>query len=84
MNKEDYIWEGLRQLDNTEHYHPLDEDLTKTYNGQLLYIIKLAIALNITDDKMEKVLYTKLTRRPNFYMLPKIHKANNPGRPTVN
>ena len=34
--------------------------------------------------KMKKSLYNKTPRIPNFYMLPKIHKIGNPGRPIVN
>ena len=33
---------------------------------------------------MKKILYNKTPRIPNFYMLPKIHKTGNPGRPIVN
>ena len=33
---------------------------------------------------MKKTLYNKAPRTPNFYMLPKIHKQKNPGRPNVN
>ena len=32
---------------------------------------------------MKKTQYNKAPRTPNFYMLPKIHKPNNPGRPIV-
>ena len=33
---------------------------------------------------MRKTIYNKAPRTPNFYMLPKIHKPNNPGRSIVN
>ena len=33
---------------------------------------------------MKKTLYNKAPRTPNFYMLPKVHKPNNPGRPIGN
>ena len=32
----------------------------------------------------KKTLYNNTPRIPNFYMLPKIHKTGNPGRPIVN
>ena len=53
-NKDDYIHEGLSQLGNTEHYQPLDEDPTKTFNGPILYTIKQANVLNIFDVEVEK------------------------------
>ena len=75
------IHEGLRQLDNTECYQPLDEDPTNTFSGPILYIIKHATALNIIDNKMEKILFTKFSRISNFCTLQEIHKANNSGSP---
>ena len=47
-------------------------------------VLQQATNLNIIDDKMKKTLYNKAPRTPNCYMLPKIHKPNNPGRPVVN
>ena len=47
-------------------------------------VIQKAVNLNIIDDKTMKTLYNNLPRTSNFYMLPKIHKPNNPGRPIVN
>ena len=84
MNKEDYIQEGLRQLSDSNHYEILEEDPTQNYNNQIYQVLQQAANLNIIDDKMRKILYNKAPRIPNFYMLPKIHKPNNPGRPIVN
>ena len=33
---------------------------------------------------MKNTLHNIAPRTPNFYMLPKTHKAGNPGRPIVN
>ena len=84
MNKQNYIQEGLRQLSDSNHHEILEEDPTPTYNTQIYQVLQQAKNLNITDDKMKKTLYNKSPRTPNFYMLPKIHKQNNPGRPIVN
>ena len=84
LNKEDYIQEGLRQLENLEHYEVLEEDPTKEFNGQILSTIKHGRNLGVIDSELEKILYKKNPRLATFYMLPKIHKPSNPGRPIVN
>ena len=83
MNKEDYIQEGLRQFSDSNHYEILEEDPTQNYN-QIHQELQQAANLDIIDDKIRKILYNTAPRTPNFYMLPKIHKPNNPGRPIVN
>ena len=84
MNKDDYIEEGLRQLSDHNHYEYLEEDPTQNYNNQIYQVLQQAVNLEIIDDKMKKTLYNKTPRIPNLYMLPKIHKTGNPGRPIVN
>ena len=84
MNKEDYIQEGSRQLSDHNFYEVLEEDPTQNYNNQVYQVLHQASNLNIINDNMKKPLYNKTHRIPNFYMLPKIHKPNNPGRPIVN
>ena len=81
MNRLDYIQEGLRQLNNTDHYETLDEDPIPTYNEQMLQVLQHGVNLNIIN---EKILYNKSPRIANFCMLPNIHKPNNPGIPIVN
>ena len=39
MNKQDYLWEGLRQLSNSSHYEILEEDPTQAYNNQIHQVI---------------------------------------------
>ena len=78
-----HIQEGLRQLLDHNFYEVLEEDPTQNYNNQIYQVLQQAANLNIIDDKMKKTLYNKTPRIPNFYMLPKIHKPNNAGRPIV-
>ena len=84
MNSEDYIKEGLKQLSDNNHCEILEEHPTQNYNNQIYQVLQQAVNLDIIDDKMKKTLYNKAPRTPNFYMLPKIHKPGNPGRPIVN
>ena len=84
MDRDDYIEEGLRQLSDHNHYELLEEHPTQNYNNQIYQVLQQAANLEIIDDKMKNTLYNKTPRIPNFYMLPKIHKTGNPGRPIVN
>jgi hypothetical protein len=84
MNKVDYIAEGNRQLQNLQHYRKLNHNPTEQYNKEINTIINQACQNNVINTKTKTHLITKFPRTPNFYLLPKIHKQNNPGRPIVN
>ena len=84
MNTTDYIQEAHRQLRNPEHYKPLTSDPTTTYKKYIHHLIDQAWRLGIINDTTKESLQTKNPRISTFYMLPKIHKPGNPGRPIVN
>lgn len=84
QNREDYIKEGYRQMDNRVHYRPLLTDPTERYNNELNQILTDALKNNQIDEKTKETLSIKHPRTANFYTLPKIHKKDNPGRPVVN
>ena len=84
LDVEDYIAEAERQLNDTTSYEKLGFDPTPIYN-QIINnnIDNLAKKSEITT-KVSESLKNDKPKTPKFYMLPKIHKANNPGRPVVN
>ena len=84
MNTSDYISEANRQLNNNDHYGILTEDPTHKFNTHINNLINQAWRLNIIDEPTYNNLQTKNPRIPTFYLLPKIHKKDNPGRPIVN
>ena len=84
MNTIDYIQEAQRQLLNPEHYKTLNTDPTVTYNKYIHHIIDQAWRLGIINDTIKENLQTKNPKISTFYILPKIHKPGNPGRPIVN
>ena len=84
MNTKDYIAEAESQLNNPDHYEKLQEDPTHKFNTYIRNLINQAWRLNIIGDTTYNNLKTKNPRIPTFYLLPKIHKENNPGRPIVN
>ena len=83
LNKTDYVTEGLRQLRDETFYKKLSRDPNKNFAEK----IKKYIEQNKTNEKLSdedvKTLIPDPIRTPNFYLLPKIHKPNNPGRPIV-
>ena len=83
MNTTDYTAEAERQQ-QLDHYEKLQEDPTQKLNTHIKNLITQAWRLHIIDDTTYNNLQTKNHRIPTFYLLPKIHKQNNPGRPIVN
>ena len=84
MNTIDYVKEAQRQLSNQQHYKSLDKDPTIPYNRYIHHLIDQAWRLGIIDETTKENLQTKNPKIASFYLLPKIHKPNNPGRPIVN
>ena len=84
MNTTHYIQEAQRQLLNPEHYKLLTSDPTTNYNKYIHHLTDQAWRLGIINDTTKENLQTKNPRISTFYMLPKIHKPGNPGRPIVN
>eukprot|EP00061_Rhincodon_typus_P015188 g42723.t1 len=80
QNRTDYCGEEQQQLNNQEHYRRLPSDPTKDHTRQLNRLV------NTFDAVLQSTLCTLIPRTScvgNFYCLPKIHKANTPGRPIV-
>ena len=71
-----------RQLSNKEFYEELSTDNTNENKER----VKKAVTKEIDDGNLTqdcKVLIQKKPRCSVFYMLPKIHKIDSPGRPIV-
>ena len=84
MDVKDYINEAHRQLNNKVHYKILNKDSTTTnaklvndtiqrFKKEKLHKEKIADGLKVSNPQK--------TRK--FYIQPKIHKKDNPGRPVV-
>ena len=80
MDKADYITEAVRQLSNPAFYTPLTSDPTPAYRREL----KSLLSALPSDIQRQINSTTPTDPRPGiFYLLPKIHKVGNPGRPIV-
>ena len=84
MNTVDYVKEAQRQLFNQQHYKTLDRDPTNPYNRYVHHHIDQAWRMGIIDENTQENLQAMNPKIASFYLLPKIHKPNNPGRPIGN
>ena len=83
LNTEDYITEAMRQLRNTEYYRKVAKDFTPDHENQINQCINELVDNGDLKEDIGKLLKATDSRTPIFYMLPKVHKPNNPGRPVV-
>ena len=80
MNKADYITEADRQLSNAAFYSPLTRDPTPAYRRELK---SLLCTLPVDVQRQINDMTPQDPRPGTFYLLPKIHKVGNPGRPII-
>lgn len=83
LNTTDYLQEGYRQLNDTKFYSSLSNDPTKQH-AEIIHeqLVRLERQGEITTNTL-RALTAKHAVPGRFYMLPKIHKENNPGRPII-
>ncbi|XP_033729648.1 uncharacterized protein LOC117318802 [Pecten maximus] len=84
MNREDYIQEANRQLSNETFYRKVDQDLTGEHANKVNAAISRIQLKGDIDKDTAEFLRCDSPRAGSFYLLPKIHKAGNPGRPIIN
>ena len=83
MNTKDYINEGLRQLNDTKFYKPITKNPILKTTAEIQRFLNFLKERKLIPNDHITFLTPKNSRTPLFYMLPKIHKQNNPGRPIV-
>ncbi len=85
MNRDDYIAEGMSQLQNTKFYREVDHDLTLEHNVKINDKLETYKKSGEISEKTFEYLHNDMPRTSKFYMLPKIHKnlKKPPGRPIV-
>ncbi|XP_076442819.1 uncharacterized protein LOC143281494 [Babylonia areolata] len=80
--KDLYEEEALKQLSNTAHYTPMSRSSTKSDNALVRRTVKEVISKGHLPPEATRAI-TKEPQESRFYMLPKIHKPDNSGRPIV-
>ncbi|KAJ1098154.1 hypothetical protein NDU88_003270 [Pleurodeles waltl] len=83
MKSCDYIEEGMRQLIDTNTYKPLETDATEDLNKEIKNMVEKYRSFNLIEETTADILVHPKPGPGRFDMLPKIHKMNNPGRPTI-
>ena len=79
-----YINEALKQLSDTKFYAQRRMDGTLLNNKKIKTEIEKLIKENLLPKSAHKLrLFDSELGKPYFYLLPKIHKQGNPGRPIV-
>ena len=73
----------MRQLSNGEYYKKVEKDLTQEHEHSINQCIDEMINNGDLERETGQLLKPTNSRTPIFYMLPKIHKRNNPGQPVV-
>ena len=80
LDIKDYIDEANRQLNNTNNYEQLDFDPTELHTEKIKSEINIVKNENLLTLRTANSLLEEKIKTPEFHPLPKIHKANNPGR----
>ena len=83
LDVEDYIKEGSKQLGDMTFYKQLSHDPTRLRVELVNRFIDNFKNEKLRDEKTANALKATDVKTPYFYLLPKIHKPNNPGRPVV-
>jgi hypothetical protein len=83
MDKSAYIREAERQLTDDRFYNKLDKDPTKQFSDEITNELNNMYDNGDIDEKTLEYLIPDSPKPDRFYLLPKIHKANKPGRPIV-
>ena len=78
----EYIQEARRQLSDHRFYERLSADPLQEYQQKVKSTVNDMIATCALPPSGKHLVVTT-PRTSRFYLLPKIHKPNNPGRPIV-
>ena len=81
MQTTDYLREGYRQLNDRNFYIKLKEDPTQSISDKICNVLTEMRQLKLITEKTFDYLNIKNPKAGRFYLLPKIHKKQVPGRP---
>ena len=84
MDTDSYIKEANWQLSDKASYKQLTQDPTLQRNRMVNQAIEKIKNEKLLPQKVADGLKVTNSKTPKFYISPKIHKPNNPGRPVIN
>ena len=70
INVDDYLKEAKRQLDKTEFYHKLDQDLAETHAHLVKETIRKFVKEKLLKEHVAKALTIDEPKTAKFYLLP--------------
>ena len=82
LDVDDYINEANRQLNNKEFYKEVPNDPTEL-NRKKVNAIKERKYARLLDKNIATKLEVQEAKTLAFYMFPKLHKPENPGKPEI-
>ena len=82
-SRQDYLDKVMSHLQNKKYYLKLDEELTSRYAEEITCLLTETTGRQVSDNETFKYLRPQDPRTSRFYILPKIHKEGNPGRPII-
>ena len=85
MNRDDYVKEGLRQLNDDKYYLKTDLDLTQEHSLKVNKKLEEMFNKQEIQESALDYLCNLMAHTAQFYLLPQIHKSltNLLGRPTI-
>lgn len=83
LNTTDYLQEAYRQLNDLKFYERLPGDPTEKYTRIVATELKKLLDEGRITRSEHKLMRPVHPRPGRFYILPKIHKPGNPGRPII-
>ena len=79
VDRQNYLDECYRQLNNQHFYNKATDDINK----RVRFLAQRLLADDVIDKETYNYLLPQNPKSGHFYILPKIHKAGNRGRPIV-
>ena len=83
MSFEDYIAKVMHRLNDTQYYHMPDDNQTGQFADKISGFLNDMLKHHIVEETTMRSLWLENAKPSQFYVLPKIHKSGNPGRPIV-
>ena len=83
MDTKDYLYEGFRQLSDTNFYQAVEYDLTPVHETKVNRLVQSLFNNKLITKRGKRHLWAEHCTTARFYLLPKIHKKSIPGRPIV-
>ena len=78
-----YVKEAMRQLNDRSFYKRLNHNPTSKHAALVANAIDGLKQKELLDEKIAENLKPTSPKTPKLYLLPKVHKEGNPGRPVV-